>query len=99
MAGVAMLTARPGTAIARRQSNFIHQALITLSRLRFDLDEYVANILNDLGSDGFIEERRSQNFENQSGAASMVAQNVCKNLVIQREEQRLKNHVTRFKLI
>ena len=78
---------------ASGQTNFIHQTLVTLTRLRLDADQDVLDILNNLSPDGLIEEGSGQNLEDERRTTCVVAEDRLQNLVVRSKEKSLKNSV------
>ena len=93
-----VITAWSCATISGRQSNFIHQSFVTLSRLSLQSEKYVPDVFNDLGSDALVEERCSQDLEDESGSAGMVGQDSLEGFVILREKQSLKDYVSGIRL-
>ena len=67
---------RSRAAVTSRQAYFIHQSLVSLARLCLQFNEDIADILHDLGADILIEERSSEDLEDESRAANVVGENV-----------------------
>lgn len=82
MAILSVFTAWSSAAIAGRQSNFIHQSLVTLGRLSLESEQDVSDILYHLGSDTLVEEWGGQDLEDQSCTASVVGEDGLEGLIV-----------------
>ena len=82
MAILSMFTAWSSAAIAGRQSNFIHQSLVTLGRLSLESEKDVSDILHNLGSNALVEEWGGQDLEDQSCTASVVREDGLEGFIV-----------------
>ena len=74
-------------SVACRHANFIHQALVTLRRLRLEAEEYIAYILNALWADAIVQERCGENLEDEGRATSLIANNALQGLILEQGSQ------------